>query len=138
MNQIRPFVPYTLARDWGEEIVTAHTPQYMTKVLKYQAGKAGGLQLHREKIESFYLLSGRAVVESDNGHGILVRQEMTPGMAFDIPSGAAHRFIALDDCLVIEGSTPVENDRVRLESVYGVDVIGDGPGLPTTFGKAHE
>lgn len=133
MKPIIPFTPYTIQQEWGTETVTAHTADYMTKVLRYKAGKAGGLQAHNVKDETFAMLEGRAIVESDDGTGILIRQEMTPGMAFHIPPGAAHRFIALEDCLIVEGSTPIENDRRRLEDVYGVQVLGDTEGLPSTW-----
>lgn len=121
-----------LDRVWGEEIIVAETDKYLGKVLQYKAGCAGGLQYHVEKDETFYLFSGRAWVDYDDGSGALVRIEMTPGDSFHIPPGAVHRFEAIEDCIVFEASTPHYDDRVRMEEYYGVEVIGDAYGLETT------
>jgi quercetin dioxygenase-like cupin family protein len=86
--------------------------------------------LHRTKDETFYLLSGEAWVDSDED-GDLVRVRMVAGQSFRIPPGAPHRFEAITDCLVLEVSTPVHNDRVRLEEHYDVEVHGPY-GLETT------
>ena len=134
-NTIEPFPVEVWDRTWGKEILVASTPHYTGKVLFYEAGKAGGLQLHRRKIETFYLHSGRARVEYDDGQGTLVSREMVPGESFHIPAGSPHRFLALEDCVVFEASTPVFDDRMRLEEHYQVDVIGDAYGLETTEPK---
>lgn len=116
-------------RTWGREILIARTPEYIGKVLLMQAGKAGGLQFHREKIETFYLHSGRALVMSDRGDGTLTQVEMLPGESYHIPVGAVHRVEAVEDCVFFECSTPVFDDRVRVEGRYGLPEDG---GLPTT------
>jgi len=132
MKPIEAVTPRVVQRPWGTETFLVETPDYLGKLLYYEAGKAGGLQMHVEKDEAFHLVSGEAWVDSDDGTGTLIRQKMTPGMTFHIPNGAPHRFEAVVDCFVFEVSTPHYEDRVRLEEHYGVDVIGDGPGLPTT------
>jgi mannose-6-phosphate isomerase-like protein (cupin superfamily) len=132
MKPIQRFTPYTLQREWGTETIVAETAAYLGKVLQYKMGKAGGLQSHEYKDETFYLHSGFAWVEHDDGNGKLVKVKMSPGESFHIPVGAPHRFYAITDCLVFESSLPIHNDRVRLEEHYGVETIGDGPGLPTT------
>lgn len=132
MKSITPYTPKTMEREWGAEIFVAETPHYLGKVLFYAKGKAGGLQYHVEKDETFYLFRGKGRVEFDDGTGRLTATEMTPGMSFRIPPGAPHRFYAEEDCVVFETSTPHYDDRVRCENAYGVSVIGDGPGLPTT------
>src|SRR5688572_15579986 len=40
-------------REWGEEILIAQGDGYIGKKLLMKAGKAGGLQYHREKEETF-------------------------------------------------------------------------------------
>ncbi len=116
---------------WGTETIVAETPDYLGKILHYRAGTAGGLQYHRRKDETFYLHAGEAWVDSDHGTG-LIREKMTAGMSFRIPPGAPHRFHAITDCVVFETSTPVHDDRVRVEDAYGEAVIGDAYGLETT------
>lgn len=126
---IEPYAPKTLRREWGEEIFVAETPTYLGKVLRMQAGKAGGLQRHTEKDETFFLFSGRALVRSDNGHGQLNVTMMLPGQSFHVPPGAVHQVEAIEDCVLFEASTPHYDDRVRMEAHYGLPATG---GLPTT------
>ena len=124
------FAPYSVGhRDWGEEIVVARTDAYLGKILNMRAGKAGGLQAHTKKIETFFLFSGSAYVDTDMGDGKLTRIVMSAGMSVHVPVGAAHRVTAITDCTFFECSTPVFNDRVRLEAEYGEPDTG---GLPTT------
>lgn len=119
----------TKGRDWGVELLIAQTPQFIGKVLWMDAGKAGGLQFHREKIETFYLFSGSAWVDYDDGSGNLVRLAMAPGMSVHVPAGAPHRVTAVVDSVFFEVSTPVFDDRVRVEQEYGEPEVA---GLPTT------
>lgn len=127
---IELFAPYSVGkRDWGEEVVIAHTDAYLGKILNMRAGAAGGLQCHREKIETFFLFSGSAYVDYDKGDGKLTRMVMSAGMSVHVPVGAPHRVTAITDCTFFECSTPVFDDRVRLEAFYGEPEVG---GLPTT------
>lgn len=116
-------------REWGREILIAHTEHYIGKILLMKAGTAGGLQYHREKIETFFLDEGQAFVDFDNGAGKLTTLSMSPGMIVHVPAGAPHRVRAIVDCKFFEVSTPVFDDRVRLEAEYGEPEKG---GLPTT------
>ena len=128
-KRIEVYVPRTLQRDWGTETIVAETPTYLGKVLRMTAGTAGGLQYHVEKDETFHLVSGRAIVRSDDGHGQLAVVLMLPGQSYHIPPGAAHQVEALDDCVLFEASTPHYDDRVRVEERYGL--VAEG-GLRTT------
>lgn len=114
---------------WGEEILLAETPDYSLKVLYYKAGKAGGLQFHVRKDESFTLHIGEAWVDFDDGEGHLVHMLMIAGQTFHIPPGAVHRFRAITDCTVYEASTNIRDDRVRMEKFYGEPEV---EGLPST------
>lgn len=116
------------ARSWGREILVAQTDAYIGKVLLMHAGQAGGLQYHAKKVETFYLHSGEAFVDYDEG-GKLVRLAMREGMSVHVPAGAPHRVTAILDCVFFECSTPVFDDRVRVEAEYGEPEVG---GLPTT------
>ena len=130
LNTIEKFTVREVGpREWGREVLIAQTDQYIGKVLYMRAGTAGGLQFHREKIETFYLHSGRAVVTTDFGGGVLTECVMEPGESYHIPSGAVHKVEALHDCVFFECSTPVFDDRVRVEHLYGLPTDG---GLPTT------
>lgn len=114
---------------WGEEILLVETEHYSLKVLHYKAGHAGGLQCHTRKTESFTLHSGFALVDYDDGTGKLVTYHMTEGETIHVPAGAAHRFRAIEDCVVYEASLPVKDDRIRLERYYRQPEV---EGLPST------
>lgn len=126
---IEPYTPKTLKRDWGTETFIAETDRYLGKVLIMEPGTAGGLQYHTEKIETFYLFSGRAIVRSDDGRGELKVTMMLPGESYHIPAGAVHQVEAIERCVFFEASTPHYDDRVRCEGLYGMK---EGGGLPST------
>lgn len=127
---IQPFTPLPIEKPWGLQLIIGKTADYMGSCLFYEKGKSGDLQAHRRKVETFFLMSGDAVVHYDDGTGALVEHRMVPNESFHIPAGAPHKFTALEDCIVFEVSTPVENDRVRLEEAYGME--SNLKGLPTT------
>lgn len=116
-------------RAWGREILVAQTPHYIAKILLMNAGTAGGLQRHVEKVESFFLDEGQAFVDYDAGDGTLTRLAMSPGMTITVPAGAVHRVTAITNCKFFEASTPHFDDRVRCEAEYGEPEVG---GLPST------
>ena len=116
-------------RDWGEELVIAETPHYLGKILTMRAGGRGGLQYHVEKDETSYLMSGQAVIDTDDGDGRLTRYHLITGSTVRIPPGAVHRVTAVTDCVFVEFSTPHFEDRVRVEAQYGQP---DSGGLPST------
>lgn len=117
-----------LSRDWGEEMIFASTPTYLGKVLKMRAGTKGGLQKHAEKVETFMLTSGRAIVRYDVGSGLIAR-DLSPWEPVHVPAGAVHQVEAVTRCVIVEASTPHFDDRVRCEQDYGLPEDG---GLPTT------
>lgn len=129
MPSIEKVTQQSLPRDWGSEIIFADTPAYLGKVLVMRQGTKGGLQRHVEKMETFYLINGIALVRHDLGDGRLTADVMRQGEAYHIPPGAVHQVEAVTDCVFVEASTPHKDDRVRCEAEYGLPESG---GLPTT------
>ena len=124
--------PRTENRVWGTEVFIVENDKYLGKINTYLKGTMGGLQLHVEKDEAFYILSGEALVTYDDGEGNLQEITIGPGEGFHIPPGAAHRVYAISDCTMAEWSTPHYTDRIRLEEHYGLP-IPEGEGeLQTT------
>ena len=105
-------------KPWGHELHWAKTDRYVGKVLHVKAGHALSLQYHEKKDETIYLYSGTLLFEVERD-GKLTRQEMHPGDAFHVTPGMIHRMTAIDDCDVLEVSTPELDDVVRLEDRYG-------------------
>lgn len=129
---IERFLPQDLGyREWGTELLIASTPHYIGKILRMRAGTHGGLQYHRKKHESFYLVVGTAHVISENEEGGLKTETMEPGQTMQVPPGTVHQVCAVTDCVFYEVSTPHFDDRVRVESRFGLPQTG---GLPTTPG----
>jgi mannose-6-phosphate isomerase-like protein (cupin superfamily) len=119
-------------RSWGTETLIALSPgKYSLKHLFVKAGSRGGLQYHRFKDESAFLVSGTLLLRYDDGSGKLVEKILGPGASFRFPPGSVHQEEAITDCVLIEASTPHANDRVRMEACYGIDA-GEDNQLPST------
>lgn len=131
-RKIEECLPDISTRVWGEEILLVETEHYSLKLLRYKSGTAGGLQYHTRKDETFTIHEGQALVDSDDGTGFLTRAIASKGATFHIPAGAVHRFTAITDCVVYEASTPVKNDRVRMERWYNEPEPDDVRELPST------
>ena len=109
---------YKINKPWGYELIWAHTDRYVGKILHINQGESLSYQYHRVKDETIRLLSG--VLEMDletNGQREKVR--LKPGDCLHIVPGMKHRMSAVEDCEVLEVSTPELDDVVRLEDRYG-------------------
>ena len=84
-------------------------------------GESLSLQYHRVKEETILLQKGRLLFETrpKDEKGDLRRLEMKPGDVFHITPGTVHRMTGLEDCDIVEVSTPELDDVVRLEDRYG-------------------
>jgi len=117
-------------RAWGEEtLLVLARGKYTLKKLLIKAGNKGGLQFHRQKDEAGYLVSGKLLVTYENEEGVLCQSVLSAGDHYHFETGVVHQEEALEDCIIIEASTPHFNDRVRVEELHGLSSEG---GLPTT------
>jgi len=105
-------------KPWGYELHWAKTERYVGKVLHVKAGHALSLQYHNRKDETIYLYVGKMLFEIERG-GELTKQEMLPGDSVHVAPKTVHRMTAIEDCDVLEVSTPELDDVVRLEDRYG-------------------
>ena len=53
--------------------------------------------------------------------GTMTQRIMEPGESVHVRPGTVHRMTAIEDCNVLEVSTPELDDVVRLEDRYGRD-----------------
>ena len=119
-------------RDWGEEILLTHiNGSYTFKKLFLKKGCKGGLQYHRFKNECGYLVSGKLLVRYPDSSKRLLERILFPGESFHFPPYAIHQEEALEDCLILEASNPVFNDRVRCEADFDLSE-SDAQGLPSS------
>jgi len=114
-------IPRKVDKPWGYEIWWARTDRYVGKILHLNKGESLSLQFHRVKDETIRLQSGRLLFETgaQGEQGRLRRLEMAPGDVVHITPGMLHRMTGIEDCDILEVSTPELDDVVRLEDRYG-------------------
>src|SRR5688572_3392896 len=111
--------PRKVEKPWGHETIWAETPLYVGKILHVKAGEALSVQYHRQKDETIHLLSGRMRFWAAPIGAELVQVSLEAGESYRITPGTVHRMEALEDCDILEASTPHLDDIVRLEDRYG-------------------
>jgi mannose-6-phosphate isomerase len=108
-------------KPWGYEIWWARTERYVGKILHVNKGESLSLQYHNVKDETIMIQTGLLLFQTRPAgeEGELRKVEMKPGDVFHITPGTLHRMTALEDCDILEVSTPELDDVVRLEDRYG-------------------
>ena len=114
-------IPKRVEKPWGYELWWARTDRYVGKILHVTRGESLSLQYHNVKDETIMLQSGKLLFETrpTGAEGELRKVEMKPGDVFHITPGTLHRMTAIEDCDIVEVSTPELDDVVRLEDRYG-------------------
>jgi mannose-6-phosphate isomerase len=115
----KPTEQRRVEKPWGHEIWWAQTDDYAGKLLFVEAGHQLSLQLHREKDETSYLLSGRLRLSQGPSEDELAERTLLPGDSWRNEPGTVHTIEALEDSTLIEVSTPQLDDVVRLRDRYG-------------------
>ena len=105
-------------KPWGFELIWAHSPRYVGKILHINRGHRLSLQYHNRKEETVHVLAGQLRLVVDEGTG-LAEIDLAPGDSYHIAPLTKHRMIAITDCDLLEASTPELDDVVRLEDAYG-------------------
>jgi mannose-6-phosphate isomerase len=105
-------------KPWGWESIWAENEAYTGKLIHVQAGKRLSLQYHDDKLETQCLLSGRAILVLEDSSGELHEIEMRVGQGYNVCPYQTHRLIALEDCDVVEVSTPERGTTVRIEDDF--------------------
>lgn len=115
---IEPYVK-RLEKPWGYELhwVREDAP-YMAKVLHVDAGKRFSLQMHDKKLESWFLMSGKALLILEDNTGKMAEIDMQAGTGYSTQIGQKHRMKAITDCDVLEVSTPEAGTTWRLDDDY--------------------
>jgi mannose-6-phosphate isomerase-like protein (cupin superfamily) len=106
-------------KPWGYELIWAHTDKYVGKILHINKGESLSYQYHRIKDETIRLLRGAMELEVEEGEGGKRSLNLKAGDCFHITPGMKHRMRAVEECDVLEVSTPELDDVVRLEDRYG-------------------
>jgi mannose-6-phosphate isomerase len=106
-------------KPWGYELWWAHTDKYVGKILHINKGESLSYQYHEVKDESLYLYSGKMMMDIEEKGGEKEKLTLSPGSSVRIMPYTKHRMTAIEDCDVLEVSTPEINDIVRIEDRYG-------------------
>jgi mannose-6-phosphate isomerase-like protein (cupin superfamily) len=94
---------------WGSEEWIANTEKYCGKILNLKKGYRCSIHHHKNKDETFYIMSGEVLMEV-NGKGKIMKK----GEVQRIMPGEKHRFTGLASSKVIEFSTHhEESDSYR-------------------------
>lgn len=113
--------PYVkkVEKPWGYEIHwVPENKGYMGKILHINKDARLSLQVHDQKEESWFLMSGRAKIIWDDPQGNLIETELQSGVGYSCSVGQRHRLAGITDCDVIEVSTPEKGTTYRLEDDY--------------------
>jgi mannose-6-phosphate isomerase len=113
--------PKRVEKPWGYEIWWARTDRYVGKLLHVRKGESLSLQYHEVKDETILVQSGRLLFETGRaGETVaLTRHDLGPGDVFHITPGTVHRMTGIEDCDIVEVSTPELDDVVRIQDRYG-------------------
>lgn len=96
---------------WGYEEEIVNTSEYCGKFLYLDKGKRSSLHFHKIKDETFYILSGKVLMELSNE--VIV---MEKGKSKRIKPFNCHRFSGLEDSIITEFSSHHEDsDSYRIE-----------------------
>jgi mannose-6-phosphate isomerase-like protein (cupin superfamily) len=105
-------------KPWGYELLWAHTERYVGKILHIKKGESLSYQYHRVKDETIRLLTGTMEMDLEVD-GKRSKVSLKSGDCLHIIPGMKHRMTAVEECDVLEVSTPELEDVVRLEDRYG-------------------
>lgn len=112
-------LPLKVEKPWGYELIYAKTEKYVGKILYVFKGQQLSLQYHRIKDETMYMLKGAAELSIGQVRREIRTKAFSTGMTYRIEPGVVHRLTAIEDCEVLEVSTPELSDVVRLQDRYG-------------------
>lgn len=92
---------------WGNEDIWVSNDFYCSKFLNFETGKQFSMHFHREKHETWYVLSGKFIVEwIDTTNTKQYRKELNIGDVWVNETLLPHRIICLESGTVLEVSTP--------------------------------
>jgi mannose-6-phosphate isomerase-like protein (cupin superfamily) len=111
LGQLNFSLPEHHQKGWGKEIWLANE-EYCLKFLHFKKGSACSMHFHKNKAESFYLLTGEIIVRTlDKNTGKSLQRVIVAGdPVIDIPRLCPHQVFATEDSVIIEVSTKHEDE----------------------------
>lgn len=105
----------TVYKPWGKEVWLELNDFYCYKRIYINKGTRTSFQYHVEKLETNYIISGKAEIWLENDEGVVEKSIMKAGDFFTVHPPKKHRVIALTDLVLQEVSTPQVNDVIRIQ-----------------------
>lgn len=102
--------PSIVAKPWGREIFLSCNDKYVLEIMEINKGERTSLHYHKNRMETFYILSGKLRVNSKIFH--------TGDVVTFLPK-EVHILKAIETTRIIEASTPELKDIVRIRDDYG-------------------
>lgn len=102
-------------KPWGSEHWLELNDKYCYKRIYINAGHKTSYQYHEKKIETNYLIEGKAEIWLENEHGKIETFIMEKDQFFTVPKNRKHRVIAITNIILQEVSTPEVDDVIRIE-----------------------
>lgn len=94
-------------KGWGNEYIFATNDKYCGKLLKFKTDAKFSMHFHSEKDETWYVLSGKFLVEYiDTKDASVHRQYLDQGDTWHNPPLLPHRLTCIEEGTIIEVSTP--------------------------------
>lgn len=108
-DQLEALVP----KEWGHEEWIVNNALYCGKKLVFKSLHRCSLHHHKIKHETFYVISGKVLLETEL-NGVTLSRVMMPGDSAQIPPLMWHRLTGIVESDVIEFSTHhMEEDSYR-------------------------
>lgn len=96
-----------VAKGWGSELIWATNDHYCSKFLNFNTGARFSMHFHRDKTETWYVLSGRFEIETIDTQTAQVHTKILgTGGVHHNPTLVPHRITCLEEGTIIEVSTP--------------------------------
>lgn len=94
-------------KGWGSELIWATNEKYCGKFLRFNKGSRFSMHFHREKDETWYVLSGKfKVIWIDTTNASQNEVELSEGETWRNEPLVPHQIICLEGGSIIEVSTP--------------------------------
>ncbi|MFH1503105.1 MAG: cupin domain-containing protein [Candidatus Diapherotrites archaeon] len=111
--------PCTVKKPWGKEVwlelwEDSNGRGYCYKRIYINKGEKTSFQYHERKIETNYIIEGKAEVWLENEKGKIEKRLMKADDSFTVVPPRKHRVIALTDIILQEVSTPHVDDVIRV------------------------
>lgn len=94
-------------KGWGNELIWATNDKYCGKLLRFKNDSKSSMHFHREKDETWYVLTGEFILNTVDTHdGKVSSQRLKPGSIVRIPPLKPHQLECIEEGTIIEVSTP--------------------------------